>query len=72
MAGVLYFIDSLFILGMNNIKDLENNRKRNGALPGIDGAPRPIAPAPETAACATVVGFDIQPASCVGTAAGLG
>ena len=41
-------------------------------IPGIDGAPRPIAPPPETAACATVVGFDIQPARGVGTGAGVG
>lgn len=41
-------------------------------IPGIDGAPRPIAPPPETAACATVVGLDIQPARGVGTGAGVG
>jgi hypothetical protein len=60
------------LVRQTNINELENNRKRNSVLPGIDGAPRPIAPPPETAACATGVGFDIQPASCVGTGAGVG
>ena len=50
---------------------LENDRKKMNVVPGIDGAPRPIAP-PETAGCATVVGFDIQPARGVGTGAGVG
>jgi len=43
-------------------------------VPGIDGppTPRPIAPPPETEGCATGVGFDIQPASGIGTGAGVG
>lgn len=51
---------------MTNINKLENNKKRNRVLP------RPIAPPPDTAACAIVVGFGIQPAIGVGTGAGVG
>ena len=41
-------------------------------LPGIDGAPRPMAPPPETAEWVTVEGVDIQPARGAGTGAGAG
>jgi len=45
--------------------------KRN-ELPEIDGAPRPMAPPPETAGWVTVGGLDIQPARGAGTGAGVG
>lgn len=55
-------------------EELEITECKRIGIPGIDGAPtpRPIAPPPETEACATVVGFDIQPARGIGTGAGVG
>ena len=50
---------------------MENDRKKMNVVPGIDGAPRPIAP-PETAGCATADGIAMQPARGVGTGAGEG